>query len=120
MEAELIKTFTFDAAHCLPAAGDAHKCARVHGHGYRLDVHVTGQVDPATGWVMDFAALKELVEPVVAELDHRLLNDVPGLENSTSEMLAKFFWDRLEPVLAGLSAIAIWESDTSRCVYRGR
>jgi len=119
MEAELIRTFRFDAAHSLPNAPAGHKCRRLHGHSYRVDVHVTGPVDPATGWVMDFGELKAAVEPVLAELDHRCLNDVPGLANSTSEQLAKYLWDRIAPRLGGLSAVTVWESDTSRCVYRG-
>ena len=119
MEAELIRTFRFDAAHSLPNAPAGHKCRRLHGHSYRVDVHVTGPVDPATGWVMDFGELKAAVEPALAALDHRCLNDVPGLANSTSEQLAKYLWDRIAPRLGGLSAVTVWESDTSRCVYRG-
>ncbi|MBI5725640.1 MAG: 6-carboxytetrahydropterin synthase QueD [Planctomycetes bacterium] len=119
MRAELIKTFRFEAAHSLPNAPAGHKCRSVHGHSYRVDIHVTGPVDPKTGWVMDFGQIKRLVEPVMEQLDHHMLNDVPGLENSTSEILGKFIWDRLAGGLPGLSAVAIWESDTSCCVYRG-
>ena len=78
-----------------------------------------GPVDARAGWVMDFGELVQAVEPVLRELDHRTLNDVPGLENPTSELLAKFLWDRLTPALPGLSAVTVWESDTSRCMYRG-
>ena len=120
MEAELIKTFRFEAAHSLPNVPPEHKCSRLHGHGYRVDVHVTGRPDPETGWVVDFGLIKQVVGPVLAELDHRCLNDIPGLANSTSEMLCKYLWDRIAPSLAGLSAVTVWESDTSRCVYRGR
>ncbi|HUS47655.1 MAG TPA: 6-carboxytetrahydropterin synthase QueD [Phycisphaerae bacterium] len=119
MEAELIKTFRFEAAHSLRAAPEGHKCRRLHGHSYRVDVHVTGRTDPNTGWVMDFGQIAKAVEPIIAELDHRNLDDVPGLDNSTSEMLAKHIWDRIAPALPGLSAVAVWESDTSRVIYRG-
>jgi 6-pyruvoyltetrahydropterin/6-carboxytetrahydropterin synthase len=119
MNAEIIKTFRFEAAHSLDRAPAGHKCRRLHGHSYRVDVHVTGPVDPATGWVLDFGDVARAVEPVLGELDHRNLNEVPGLENSTSELLARYLWDRLLPALGGLSAVAVWESDTSRCVYRG-
>ena len=119
MKTEIIKTFRFEAAHSLVRAPSGHKCRQLHGHSYRVDVHVTGPVDPHTGWVMDFGELAKAAEPVFRLLDHRTLNDVPGLENSTSELLAKFLWDRLRPVLRGLSAVTVWESDTSRCVYRG-
>ena len=120
MQAELIKTFRFEAAHSLTGAPEGHKCRRVHGHGYRLDVHVNGKVDGKAGWVMDFAELQRAVEPVISKLDHTLLNEVPGLENSTAEMIAKYVYDRLRALLPGLSAVTVWESENSRCVYRGR
>jgi 6-pyruvoyltetrahydropterin/6-carboxytetrahydropterin synthase len=119
MEAELIKTFRFEAAHTLPRVPEGHKCGRMHGHSYRVDVHVKGPVDPRPGWVMDFGRIKQVMEPILAELDHHLLNEVPGLENSTSELIAKYFWDRLQPQIPLLSAVGVWESDTACCVYSG-
>lgn len=119
MQAELIRTFRFEAAHALPNVPAEHKCRRLHGHSYRVDIHVAGPIDPEKGWVMDFGDVKRAVEPVLAELDHRMLSDVPGLENSTSEMIARYLWDRLKPALPLLSAVAVWESENSRCVYRG-
>ena len=119
MEFELVKTFRFEAAHSLPNVPPGHKCARLHGHGYRVDVHVRGEPDPETGWVIDFGEIKRAVGVVLDELDHRCLNDVPGLENSTSETLSKYLWDRIAPGLPCLAAITVWESDTSRCVFRG-
>lgn len=119
MNAEIIKTFRFEAAHSLARAPEGHKCRRLHGHSYRVDIHVTGPVEAATGWVLDFGDLARVVAPVLAELDHRNLNEVPGLENSTSELLARYLWDRIAPALPRLSAVTVWESDTSRCVYRG-
>jgi 6-pyruvoyltetrahydropterin/6-carboxytetrahydropterin synthase len=119
MEAELIKTFRFEAAHALPNVPAGHKCSRYHGHSYRVDVHVTGPVDPRTGWVMDFGDIKTAVAPLLEQVDHRMLSDIEGLANSTTEMIAAYFWDRLAGVLPLLSAITIWESDNSRCVYRG-
>ena len=120
MEAEIIKTFRFEAAHSLPNVPPKHKCRRMHGHSYRVDVHVTGSTDPQTGWVIDFGDIKRIVMPILDDLDHRCLNDVPGLANSTSELLAKYLWDRISPSLSCLSAVAVWESDTSRCIYRGQ
>lgn len=119
MEAEIIKSFRFEAAHTLAEVPKGHKCSRLHGHSYKVDIHVTGPVN-STGWVMDFAAVKKTVEPLIDSLDHRCLDEIPGLGNSTSELLAKYLWDRLAPALPGLSAVTIWESDTSRCVYRGK
>ena len=115
MQAELVKTFRFEAAHSLPNVPAGHKCSRLHGHSYRIDVHVTGHPEPETGWVIDFGDIKRVVEAVLDELDHRNLNDIPGLANSTSEMLGEYLWRRIAPDLPGLSAITIWESETSRC-----
>ena len=115
MEAELVKTFRFEAAHSLPNVPEGHKCSRLHGHSYRVDIHVTGRPDPKTGWVIDFGNIKRVVEVVLDDMDHRCLNDIPGLENSTSENIGEYLWRRIAPDLPGLSAITIWESDTSRC-----
>ena len=119
MKVELTKTFYFEAAHSLPKVPPDHKCRRLHGHSYRVDIEVTGTPDAETGWLIDFQRIKQAVEPVLGALDHRCLNEIPGLENSTSEMLCKYLWDRIAPSLALLSAVAVWESPTSRCVYRG-
>lgn len=119
MQVELIRTFRFDAAHHLAGAPEGHKCRRMHGHAYRVDIHVSGEVDSKTGWLMDFGDLKRIVEPVIDELDHSTLNEVPGLAATTSEMIAKFLWEKLIDSLPDLSAVTVWESDTSRCVYRG-
>lgn len=115
---EIFREFTFEAAHRLPNVPPGHKCARLHGHSYRVEVHVRGEVDPATGWLMDFAELKAAFKPVLDQLDHYYLNEVPGLENPTSEVLAKWIWDRLVDVLP-LSAILVRETCTSGCLYRG-
>ncbi len=120
MQAELVRTFRFEAAHSLPNVPAGHKCRRFHGHSYRVDIHVAGEVDGRTGMVMDFGRIKQVVGPVLEELDHRMLSDVPGLENSTSENLAKYLWDRVAPALAGLEAVVVWESEGSRCIYRGK
>ena len=119
MRAELSKTFRFDAGHHLPQAGPDHKCARPHGHGYEVTVTVAGEVDPDTGWVMDFGRIKQAMEPLLARLDHGDLNEVEGLDNPTSEMLARWFWDHLQPGIAELQSVAIRETPTSCCVYRG-
>jgi len=119
MQAELIRTFRFEAAHHLPNIPEGHKCRRVHGHSYRVDVHVTGEVDPRTGWVMDFGQIKRVVGPVLDGLDHRYLNDLTDLGNCTSELIAKYFWDHIVADLPSLTAVTVWESDNARCIYRG-
>ena len=119
MKIELRKTFQFEAAHKLPNVPVDHKCARLHGHSFRVEVVVAGECDPRMGWLMDYAELSEAFKPLLDRLDHYYLNDIPGLENATSEMLAKWIWDRLKPHLPLLVEIAVAETCMSRCVYRG-
>jgi queuosine biosynthesis protein QueD len=116
---EIFKEFTIEAAHRLPNVPEGHKCARLHGHSFRIAVYVSGEVDEHLGWVMDFAAIKAAWEPVFEQLDHRYLNEVPGLENPTSENLARWIWERLRARLPGLSRIAVRETCTAGCEYRG-
>jgi 6-pyruvoyltetrahydropterin/6-carboxytetrahydropterin synthase len=117
---ELYKEFTFEAAHRLPNVAPEHKCARLHGHSYRVIIHVSGEVDPQSGMVMDFADIKSAFKPIVAErLDHYYLNEVEGLENPTSENLAQWIWQRLKPPLPLLSAVEVRETCCSGVLYRG-
>jgi 6-pyruvoyltetrahydropterin/6-carboxytetrahydropterin synthase len=115
---EIFREFTFEAAHRLPYAPEGHKCRRLHGHSYRVEVHVGGEVDPAAGWVMDFADIAAAFAPLREQLDHHYLNEVPGLENPTSEVLASWIWSRLASSLP-LTAVVVRETCTSGCVYRG-
>jgi 6-pyruvoyltetrahydropterin/6-carboxytetrahydropterin synthase len=114
---EIFKAFTLECAHRLPNVPEGHKCARVHGHSFRVEIHVQGPLHPVLGWVMDFAEVKEAFDPLFRQLDHHYLNDVPGLENPTSEHLARWIWQRLQPVLPQLSAVVVHETCTSgaRC-----
>ena len=116
---DIFKTFTLESAHRLPHVPAGHKCARLHGHSFRVEIHVSGPVDPQRGWVMDFADVKAAFAPLYAQLDHQYLNDVPGLENPTSENLARWIWLRLKPALPALSEVAVHETCTSGCRYRG-
>jgi 6-pyruvoyltetrahydropterin/6-carboxytetrahydropterin synthase len=116
---EIFREFTFEAAHRLPNVPEGHKCARLHGHSYRVEVRVAGEVGAETGWVLDFADISATFKPLHALLDHHYLNEVPGLENPTSEVLAKWIWDRLQPGLPGLREIVVRETCTSGCSYRG-
>ena len=116
---EIYKEFTFESAHRLPNVPDGHKCARLHGHSFRVTVHVRGPVGTVSGWVMDFADIKAAWKPLHDALDHRYLNEIPGLENPTSEVLATWIWERLAPRLPGLARIEVRETCTSGCVYEG-
>jgi 6-pyruvoyltetrahydropterin/6-carboxytetrahydropterin synthase len=116
---DLFKAFTLEAAHRLPNVPPGHKCARLHGHSFRIELHVEGEVDPHTGWVMDFADIKRAFAPLYDQLDHHYLNDVEGLENPTSERLAIWIWQRIQPALPLLSEVVVHETCTSGCRYRG-
>ena len=116
---ELRKTFHIEAAHRLPNVPPGHKCARLHGHSWRIEVAIEGPVGDQTGWVMDFADLKAAFQPVYERIDHHYLNDIPGLENPTSERLALWIWNELKPRLPLLSELVVVETCTSACVYRG-
>jgi 6-pyruvoyltetrahydropterin/6-carboxytetrahydropterin synthase len=116
---EIFREFTFEAAHRLPNVAPGHKCGRLHGHSYRFAVHLEAPVGEQTGWVRDFAELSCAVEPLLARLDHYYLNEVEGLENPTSEVLAQWIWDRLRTTLPELSKVVVRETCTSGCVYRG-
>lgn len=116
---EIYKEFTFEAAHRLPNLPAGHKCARLHGHSYRVRITVRGAVDPQSGWVMDFAEIKRACGPVFEALDHRYLNEIPGLENPTSERIAGWIWTRLKPGLPALARVEVRETCTAGCRYEG-
>jgi 6-pyruvoyltetrahydropterin/6-carboxytetrahydropterin synthase len=116
---ELHRDVKFEAAHRLPNVPPGHKCARLHGHSFRIRLVVKGPVDPHTGWLMDFGEIKAAWAPLDAQLDHFYLNDIAGLENPTSEVLAKWIWDRLFLTLPQLHAVQVHETCNAGCVYRG-
>jgi 6-pyruvoyltetrahydropterin/6-carboxytetrahydropterin synthase len=120
----ITKKFTFESAHFLPLFPEGHKCRRLHGHSFRLEVNITGDIGP-DGTVMDFGIVKKIVKPFVDKLDHNCINDIgnedqdPLLLNPTSENLSKWFYETLKPLLPGLESIVIHETCTSKCLYRG-
>lgn len=117
---DIFKVFTIEAAHRLPNVPADHKCARLHGHSFRVEVHLSGSPGAVTGWVMDFADIKTAFQPLFDQLDHRYLNDIDGLDNPTSERLAEWIWTRLQPVLPGLSKVVVHETCTSGAIYCGK
>lgn len=116
---DIFKVFTIEAAHRLMGVPPEHKCARLHGHSFRIEIHVSGAIDPVSGWVMDFADIKKLFAPLYAMLDHNYLNDIAGLENPTSENIAVWIWQALKPQLHELSRIVIHETCTAGASYSG-
>ncbi len=119
LTASITRAYRFEAAHRLPNVPKGHKCGRMHGHGFRLEVVVRGPVGKQSGWVLDFADVDRAVRPLVDSLDHRTLNDVEGLLNPTSERLTEWFWKRLAPLLPGLAEVAVAEGPDSRVSYTG-
>lgn len=116
---QIFKEFRIEAAHRLPQVPPTHKCARLHGHSFRIGVYVEGPVGATSGWVMDFAEVSAAMAPLFEALDHHYLNDIEGLENPTSEHLAIWIWRRLKPRLSGLARIVVHETCTSGCEYAG-
>jgi len=119
MRVRLSKSFRFEAAHDLPTFPQGHKCRRLHGHSFRFDVIVEGEVDEKLGYLVDYGEIKKVVDPLVRRLDHFYLNEIDGLENPTSEILARWIWRELCPALPMLSSIIVHETCTSTCEYRG-
>ena len=115
----LTREFTFDAAHRLPGVPVDHKCGRLHGHTFRVELTCEGEVDRNTGWVLDFAEIKNAFSPYLEELDHRYLNEIEGLQNPTVENIARWIWVRIKPKLPSLFQVNVAEADASRCEYRG-
>lgn len=115
----LVRAFSFEAAHRLIQAPPGHKCRRLHGHSFHVELVCEGEVDPQTGWLVDFADIKRAFEPASGALDHQYLNDVEGLENPTAENIAMWIWDRVKPALPQLAQVNVAETCTARCEYRG-
>jgi 6-pyruvoyltetrahydropterin/6-carboxytetrahydropterin synthase len=116
---EIFKEFTIEAAHLLPHVPPGHKCGRLHGHSFRIQVHVKGPLDQHLGWIVDFADVKAAFRSIEERIDHRYLNEIEGLENPTSENIARWIWGQLRPTLPCLSKLIVQETCTSGCIYSG-
>ncbi len=116
---EIFNRYHLESARRLPKLPVDHPCSRVHGHSFQVEIHVSGPLDPDMDWVVDFAELDAAFSPIHAQLDHHYLNDIPGLENPTTERMAQWIWQKLKPGLPGLSKIVIQETQQSGCVYCG-
>lgn len=119
MNVRLVHEFRFEAAHLLPRVPPGHKCRRLHGHSFKIELAVSGGVNPETGWFVDFGEIYAVWRPLWDVLDHTYLNDVEGLENPTSENLAKWIWDRMRAHLPQLSRVVVFETCDARCEYSG-
>lgn len=119
MHVRLVHEFRFEAAHLLPKVPEGHKCRRLHGHSFKVEIAVRGPVSNETGWFVDFSDLYAAWQPLYELLDHHYLNEVPGLENPTSEVLSKWIWDRMKKKLPSLSRVTLFETCDARCEYEG-
>lgn len=117
---EIFKQFTFDSAHFLPRVPLEHKCRNIHGHTYRMVAYFEGEPDLELGWLMDFADIKKVINPIIDRLDHKLLNEIEGLENPTCERIAVWLWEQIKPQMPLLSRIELHETPTSGVVYKGK
>lgn len=117
---QIYKEFSFDSAHFLPNVPDGHKCKEMHGHTYRLKVFIQGELDPKLGWIMDFKELKDALLPVIEQLDHKLINNIKGLENPTAENITVWIWEQIRPSLPLLSRIELYETPTTGVIYEGK
>ena len=115
----IYKQFSFDSAHFLPNVPAGHKCKELHGHTYHLTIYAEGDVLENEGWVLDFTDMKSVVNHVIDTIDHKLLNNIPGLENPTTEMLSIWLWKQIKPGLPALKRIDLKETTTSGVIYEG-
>ena len=113
------QAFTFEAAHWLPNVPEGHRCRRMHGHSYRVELQLEAPVDPGTGFVVDFFDVEAAFGPLLARLDHHCLNDIEGLENPTAENIAVWIWDRVKPALPQTAAVVVYETPNSWAEYTG-
>ena len=116
---DIFRIFHLQCARRLPGLPDTHPCSRLHGHSFRVELTVSGPLDPKLGWVMDFAQFESAWQTVHTALDHRCLNDIAGLDNPTSENLAVWLWNTLHTQLPKLSKITVMETHDSGCIYLG-
>lgn len=120
MHACITKNFTFEAAQTLPNVPSSHKCTKMHGHSFKIEISIEGSVDPHTGWIYDHGLISKAMNPLLELLDHSYLNEIEGLENPTIENMCGWFWKKLTPHLPGLCKIVIHETPSARCSYRGK
>ena len=116
---DLFFKFSINAARRLPNLPADHVCSRLHGHTFLIELHISGDVDPDSGWVIDFADLENPANAVMAELEHRYLNEIDGLYNPTSENLAIWIWDKIHASVPGLSQVVVSEGADRGCRYSG-
>ena len=117
MNYELKQHFQIESARFLPYLPASHPCSRTHGHSFKIILTLVGSLDQKVGWVMDYNEIGAVMKPLLNEIDHRVLNEVPGLENPTSELLAKWIYDRVVQKIPMLKDVSIAETPSTECRY---
>ena len=117
MNFELKQHFQIESARFLPHLSKDHPCSRLHGHSFKIILTLQGPLDAKIGWVMDYNDITRIMKPLLDQIDHRTLNEVPGLDNPTSEHLARWIYDQALSSLPLLKQVAILETPMTECRY---
>lgn len=117
MKFELKQHFQIESARFLPNLPESHPCRRMHGHSFKISLRLVAGLDPNLAWVRDYHEIKKLMTPILSRLDHQILNEIPGLENPTSEVLAKYLFDECKKLIPELTQISISETSDTECSY---
>lgn len=111
----IAKEYSFEAAHMLPKVPDGHKCKRLHGHNYKVEVEFRGEIAPKDGFCgnLDFADIDAQVKPIIDRLDHQYLNEIEGLDNPTAENIAAYLLREINSTRSIFFSVKVWE--TPKC-----
>lgn len=119
MRVELKQHFQVESARFLPQLDKNHPCAHMHGHSFKIILSFVGDVNPQIGWLIDYHQISQIMSPILKQIDHRVLNEVPGLENPTSENLAKWIYDQVKSRISFLISVNVSETPFTECIYSG-
>lgn len=117
MAYELKHHFSIESARFLPQLPKSHPCSQIHGHSFKIILTLKGELDPKLGWLIDYNDIKKSMSPILMQIDHKVLNDVPGLENPTSELLAKWIFEKASLQLPLLTQVQVLETPETECSY---
>ncbi len=114
---EFSQQFILHSAHFLPHVPEGHKCGRLHGHNFKIIFKWEG--NPATE-LQEYEHLFEQFQPLYDRLHRRLLNEIEGLENPTSENLSSWLWEKLKTAIPSLTSVTVYETDSVGSLYSGK
>lgn len=117
MSFELKQHFRIESARYLTGLEPSHPCSKMHGHSFKITLSIIGDLDPQKGWVIDYHEITKVMKPLLDQLDHKVLNEVSGLENPTSELLAKWIYRKTKSHIPGLKSVNVSETDSTECIY---